>query len=300
MTGPLIDIIGVGSKCATEDLTAAKDFLTAQGFGPRAAKDFFGDHFLYLNTDEKRLENLIHALYAEDSTLLWALRGGCGTSRLLPKLLSLSPPPLKKTVIGFSDITALHLFLTQQWGWKTLHGATLNTMTKGRLDPSITQTMVDLAKHTPVDITFSLRPLNSFGQSLTHLEAPITGGNLALLERSLATPWQVQTEGKIIFFEDINEEPYRVAEKLDHCRHAGLFEGVKAVLFGAFSHEDPQKENPDLLMAVLKDCASKLSCPVFNGMPVGHVAQNQPVYLGHPALLYAHHGQLSYKQTIHR
>jgi muramoyltetrapeptide carboxypeptidase len=278
----IIDLIAVGSGKDETVLQEAKNLLSAKGFIPRAGACVFADHLLYAAPDAIRLENLKTALYAPDSSLIWCLRGGCGTSRLLPNLVNLTPPPHKKVLLGFSDVTALHLFLSQRWGWPTVHGPTLNYLTTRRLlEPSLLA-LWDLLNQGTTTITAKLIPLRPAPARLT---APLTGGNLAVVQRSLGTGWQIDPRDKIVFLEDINEEPYRIAEMLDHLRHAGLFTAAKAVLFGDFSYQHPTEEHQALLDHVLQDFTATVSCPVYSQLPSGHQATNMPLQYNTPAIL---------------
>ena len=269
----IIDLIAVGSGNEEGVLQASKNLLSTKGFLPRAGACVFAEHPLYAATDSTRFKNLQIALYAPDSSLIWCLRGGCGTSRLLPRLLDLTPPPHKKVLLGFSDSTALHLFLSQRWGWPTLHGPTLNYLTTPRLAEPTLLALWTLLTQGTTTVTAKLIPLRQASAPIT---AHLTGGNLAVVQRSLGTAWQIETKDKIVFLEDINEEPYRIAEMLDQLRHADLFTKAKAVLFGEFSHH-PAKGDQPLLDYVLQDFTTTVSCPVYYNLPSGHHTSNIPL-----------------------
>tara|TARA_R110002095_G_scaffold201475_1_gene182359 strand:- start:972 stop:1877 length:906 start_codon:yes stop_codon:yes gene_type:complete len=299
MTKKIIDIISTGSACPPENLENACSYLVKKGFLPRTPSAFFSDHPLYVCHDEQRFLNIKEALYAEDSNLIWCLRGGCGTSRLLPNLLSLEPPKKKKTLIGFSDVTALHLFLTQHWDWKTIHGPTLNSLiANGAQTNSVISALDHLIQGETTSIDLPLTPLNE-GAHLQHLlQGHLAGGNLALTQRSMGTPWQLDTSGKILFFEDVNEAPYRIAEILDHLKHASLFKNAQAVIFGQFTSENPDENYETLLKHILFDFAQEANFPVFSDLAVGHTNNNHPLQLNAPVTLTSKKGLLSLRQTI--
>lgn len=296
MTTPIIDIISTGSGCPEDTLQKAATFIESLGFEPRYSEKFFDDHPLYICNDEQRFANLKQALYAPDSDFIWCLRGGSGTSRLLPELLDLKPPKKQKTLLGFSDVTALHLFLTQHWGWKALHGPTLTSFALTGTTEPVKEHLLDLLKHQKTDITLPLTPLgNPIPPSLT---APITGGNLALIQMSIGTPWQLESKDKILFFEDINEAPYRVAEMLNHLKNAGIFKEARAILFGDFFQEKPGGNDGELIDFVLKDFAQSLAIPVFKDFATGHIKNNHPIQLNARATLSQQGGHITYQQKI--
>jgi muramoyltetrapeptide carboxypeptidase len=282
----IIDLVATGSGKDDHTLKRATHFIETMGFMPRVSSTIFGSHPLYVNNDELRLQNLVSALYAEDSDIIWCLRGGCGTTRLLPYLNKLSPPHKPKMVIGFSDVTALLLFLSQEWGWQVVHGPTASYATANKLTLEALDTLVQLIQRKAPKLYYDkLTPLNPTAQQSHAIEGVLTGGNLSLIEYSLATFWQIKSQGRITFFEDINEQGYRLAERLEHLRQAEIFQGVKAILFGDFSHEEPDKYRPDLIDFVLNDFACKTNIPCFKNLPVGHVNFCRPLMINAPAIL---------------
>ena len=104
------------------DLQKIQDFLSTWKLKSHIADDIYGNDLLCANTDEKRFEQLKRALFNRESKAVWCLRGGYGAAKLLPALKAIKSPEQIKLFIGFSDITALHIFLQQEWEWQTLHG----------------------------------------------------------------------------------------------------------------------------------------------------------------------------------
>ena len=290
----IIDIVATGSKCDQNILEKAVVYLEKRGFTPRHVDVFFDDHPLYAAQDSVRMESLKQALYAEDSDFIWCLRGGCGTSRLIPHLLNLKEPNRKKTVIGFSDVTALHLFLTQNWGWSAIHGASLNFLVRNQSEPEIEAMMLDIVKDREVKIDLPIRALNDTAKSTNFIEGNVTGGNLSLLQMSIGTKWQMDGTNKIIVIEDINLPPYRVAEILDHLLNAGVFNNAKAIIFGDFTCEDEKLNNDDLLEFLLNEFASGISTPVYAGLAIGHIANNHPIVLNKTAEI----SNMHFRQSI--
>jgi muramoyltetrapeptide carboxypeptidase len=282
----IIDLIATGSKKDHESLNKAAQFIKSIGFTPRASATIFGEHPLYVNSDEIRLRNLVNALSAEDSDIIWCLRGGCGTTRLIPHLSSLQQPRKPKIVIGLSDVTALLLFLSQQWGWQVVHGPTAHYAGHNYITPKALDMLVSLIKGELRELSYEdLMPLNPAAQQEQVIDGILTGGNLSLIEYSIATSWQIRSKDRILFFEDINEAAYRLAERLEHLHQAKIFDGVKAILFGDFSHEDKDKQDPQLIDFVLSDFAKKIPIPCFKNLPVGHVAHCCPLIINAPATL---------------
>ncbi len=296
---PRINIIAPGGKCQKSDISNGLEFLSTWGQTPTVPRGLLKEHPLYASPDSIRSKHLETALLENNSLdILWALRGGSGTSRLLD-LLNNTPktmPVSEKTIIGFSDITALLIYTNQIWGWKPIHGPTLNCLVKGTLSKKSTEKIKELVTTGTTSI-FS--PLKKVNEKLTgDILAPLTGGNLSLIQRSIGTPWQLNTKDKIVFFEDINEPPYRIAEILDHLLHAKILQNAKAVIFGDFSQKMMTSNKIDLMNFIIKDFSEHLQKPVFAGLPIGHFKENYPLQMGQKCYIQKHNNQIIFQQKL--
>ncbi|MGI4851560.1 MAG: S66 peptidase family protein [Janthinobacterium lividum] len=242
-------------------------------------------HPLYASCDALRFESLTQALMSNHK-VIWAARGGSGMTSLMPRLKSwmttLVSPPSYKLLIGFSDITALHLLLHQEWGWPTLHGPTLACLTKDFLDETSIESLKKFLSDTAPEIyEENLRPLNDAACQESLIEGSLIGGNHSLVQYSLGTWWQLNSHNKILFLEDVNEVAYRIDARLQHLDQAGLFQGIKALILGDFNHRT--SSIPEEIFKtdyVLQTFAKKLSIPVFKMLGYGHTSQNKPLILG--------------------
>ncbi|MCX7122827.1 MAG: LD-carboxypeptidase [Gammaproteobacteria bacterium] len=280
----IIDVIAPSGSFPAADVAALRAYIESKGHTARIPDQILGPDLLAANSDAERFKQLKAALYAEDSTIIWCVRGGYGATRLLPDLQALPPPKHQKILIGFSDITALHLFLSQKWGWPTLHGASLRQMAKADLNAHSIQLTEALVFEKKPIINYALMPMNPAAQNSISIEAALTGGNLKLLEASLGTSWQINTQPKILILEEINEYDYRVDRSLVHLAQAQVFESVSAIILGDFTHEFPAHEAK--LEAVLKRFAHEIRLPVFRRPGIGHGTENLP-WLYAPAQLNA-------------
>lgn len=245
----------------------------------------FSDAIIFhANSDEKRFELLKEALLmpANPDTILWAFRGGYGAARLMPELIQLAPPQQKKIFIGYSDMTALHLFLSQNWQWQTIHGAGIGELLNPNKDPQNFQKIADMIEKKTGDFKIEhLKPLNSLAEKTTELSGRLTGGNLTIIEDSLGTPWQIQSEGKILLLEDLDVKGYHVDRSLVHLNQAGVFKNVKAIVFGDIIAAD---ENVPL---ALTRFANEMNIPIFKSDSFGHGKINYPwVYNAESDIVY--------------
>jgi muramoyltetrapeptide carboxypeptidase len=128
------------------------------------------------------------------------VRGGSGTQDLLPAL-SRKRKAQDRHLLGLSDITALHVFANQFWGWQTLHAPVLARIGSGRATKKESAELFELLNGTRSNITFEkLCPLNrAAGKTRKTFRGKVVGGNLCVLEALIGTPFQPQTRGRILF-----------------------------------------------------------------------------------------------------
>lgn len=275
-----IELVAPGSICSNEimqELYQVSDKSNQNFLVPK--KCFSSPNELHSGSDEIRFECFKHALYNENSDVIWAIRGGYGAAKIIDKLRTLPKPQKPKIFIGYSDNTALHLFLSQEWGWKTLHGACMYEIFDPKKNISNFQKLITFLnnQNTGLHTTRSLEikdlyPLNlSASNSHSIVASKMTGGNLTMLQTSIGTHWQVQTQDKILFIEDIHMQPYHVDRTLLHLMQANILHNVKAVIFGNFDNNNPQ------VISVLKNFAHSLKIPVFKTDRFGHGPINDPI-----------------------
>jgi muramoyltetrapeptide carboxypeptidase len=243
----------------------------------------------YVAGDAKTRADDLNALYADPEVdVVQALQGGFGSAQLIPyldfDLIADHPKPL----VGFSDLTALHVALGQRSGLATIYGNGLmgvgspeaTTFTKDRLLEVLRTGGVGEVPHDPDDPW--VRSIQ--GGSVT---APLVGGCLWLLMQTMGTPWEVELEGAILFFEDTHTPPYYVDGQLVQLAHAGKLEGVVGVVVGQMEKSDWGDLRPvsdwarsRSLEDVLEERLGALGVPVLYGLPLGHTKHLAALPLG--------------------
>lgn len=229
----------------------------------------------HANSDAERLKQIIEALYkGSQHDIIWGLRGGYGSARLIQALSQLPKPKTEKIFIGFSDLTALHLFLSQHWHWNTIHGAGLTELLKPDQDPENLQRIAKIISKKGGVLKLSpLKPLNISAQNLKKISGRLTGGNLTIVQTSIGTSWQIDTTTKILFLEDRGQKGYQIDRTLHHLQTAGLLKHVRAIVFGEFS----EVPDPEYVKLALERFAQELQIPVFETHQFGHNTQNYPL-----------------------
>lgn len=277
--GDIVDVVAPGYGTGGEAVQKGAEYLRSLGLQPRIPADLMGHHLLCSNTDEQRMHHLKNALYATDSKAIWCIKGGFGTTVIMPELLELEAPKMPKLLLGFSDISAIHLLLNNRWGWPSLHAPVLWQIAMDKIAASSLDMLKDVIFGKVKEVRYTLAPLNKHHTQLT---TTITGGNLAILQTSLGTAWQLETKGKVVFLEEVDEQPYRVARMLAHMKQAGAFDEPAAVILGDFTIEQPFRE---AMETVLQEFAASCPFPVFRLPGIGHEMQNDPLPFGTKATL---------------
>lgn len=267
--GDIVDVIAPASSAPGEKLPRGLESLKIWGLLPRVQPMTPPGEFFAASL-ESQFEQLKTALYS-DSKAIWCLRGGYGSMRIIPLLKKLRPPKAPKLFIGFSDITALHLYFNQEWKWPTLHGRTLSQMDPDKIHSVDREEMRQGLFGEKEEVRFdNLIPLNDHAKKTQILTGEVIGGNLKLLQTSLGTDWELRAKSKIVFMEDVSERGYAVHRMLEQlCQAKIIHRGLKALIFGDFS-EGLEKDGRDLAPLVFEEFAQRLPFPVLKGLPCGH------------------------------
>lgn len=260
------------------DVQIAKESLEALGLKVR-----LGDHLMdrhgYLAGDDKARAGDINALFADRGVAaIHPIRGGWGSSRLLPYLdfdvIKRNP----KIVLGYSDITALLLSIHAKTGLITFHGP----IAMGRWDTFSVdyyrrvllngELVTYLNKHDLSDRN-SLVPTEFRTQTIVPGKARgrLLGGNLTVLTGILGSPYLPDWDGTILFCEDVHEEPYRIDRMITHLKLAGVLSKIKGFVFGSCAECAPGEGYASLtLEEIFNDLIKPLGVPAWQGAMIGH------------------------------
>lgn len=235
-------------------------------------------------SDERRLAELDAALRREDLSAIVAARGGYGLTRIahLADWASLRRAP--KWIVGFSDITALHVEAQAQ-GVASLHAD--NVAGLGRADAHARERWRRALEQPDELRRFTdLQPLRG-----GHAQGPLVGGNLSLLFSCQAAGRLRLPPGAVLAIEDVTEAAYRVDRMLSALLAGGVFDAVSAVVVGDFSDCPPSRGVA--IDAVLQERLSQLRVPVLAGLRFGHGDHNEPLPFGLPAAVDGERGELT-------
>jgi len=244
----------------------------------------YSRHRYLAGDDDRRFLELTTALSDPEIKAVFCARGGYGAMRLLPRLEAWRGAQgaggagpfsmaFAKPLIGFSDITALHMWFESN-GLVSIHGPVLSQL--GRLPAGSASRLYSLLESTS--------PAEPLVGTDTYVggtaEGPLLGGNLSVFTRLLGTPFMPPLDGAILMFEDVSEQPYRLDRMWTHLELAGVFQRVKGIALGEFIGCEP-RDGGFTAAEVLSELAAASGLPCAAGFPIGHGDDvNEPVPLG--------------------
>ena len=261
--------------------------VEALGLVPKFGKHARGRRGFLSGTDEERLEDL-HEMFADRTVAaVFALQGGYGTPRLLDRidydLVRRNP----KILLGYSDITGLHVAISRRSGLVTFHGPnmvgrlpprTLDLLKKALFSAEPIGEVTNPDEADPLNVEFPLRTVTP-GTA----RGRITGGNLTLICSTMGTPYEIDTRGRILLLEDTGEAPYRIDRMLVQLKLAGKLQEAAGIVFGTCTDCDPSRSSFELslsLSEVLMEVLGSVGKPVMAGLLFGHTREKATIPIG--------------------
>jgi muramoyltetrapeptide carboxypeptidase len=242
--------------------------------------------------DERRAANFMGMWLDPRVKAVMGGTGGYGATRMIPYLEPEIFRRNPKIFVGYSDITALHLWLMRQAGLRVFHGPTVDDLIPIARDPTTSSLLT--AMTTP-------RPATRLGREIVRAVRPgrvtgrLTGGNLSLVQQSIGTSYEIDTTDSILFLEETSDPMSFADERLVHLRAAGLLDNLRGIIFGQLSLD---RSEEDEFEDFLLDLVSDLDIPILMDFPAGHEVPNLTLPFGTEVELVADGatGWLSYKE----
>ncbi|MDR1727631.1 MAG: LD-carboxypeptidase [Acidobacteriota bacterium] len=252
--------------------------LERLGFRVRFDERIFQSLRYLAGSDGERAGGLVRALEDPSVQAVVALRGGYGSARIVPLLDERLRDIRPKVFMGFSDITTLHLLLLRR-GWVAFHGPMVASPALGNLPEAQARHLLSLWTDPGYLPTLRFAETEAWAAGRGAVEGVLTGGCLSLVAASLGTAYEVETEGRVLFLEDVGEPPYRIDRMLTHLRLAGKLDGVAGILLGRF-HDCEQEGGGYSVTDVVRDALAGLGVPILANFPAGHAGDNWTLPLG--------------------
>jgi len=294
-TGDTITVVAPARPLDLERVQRATKRLEEMGYNVQIPADLYRKRGYLAGPDDVRAKELMAAFGDPKVKAIFA--GGCGygSTRLLDRLDYDRIRQNPKILIGFSDITALHLAIHQKTGLVTFHGPllvfglgseeNLSAFSADYMWRALTGNRADLSASQPASSGWSYDqpqdadPIKVISPGVAR--GRLTGGNISLIGAMMGTEFEIETAGRILFLEEAREEPYRIDRYLSGLRLAGKLDGLAGVILGTFTKCGAEDGRNSLtLEEVFDDYFKPLGVPVIMNFPAGHFRYNATLPIG--------------------
>lgn len=276
--GDTVAIVATARKISKEELQQAVTFLESYGLTVLLGKNIFAIDHQYAGTDAQRTEDLQWALDAIEVKAVFFARGGYGTVRLLEKTDFAGFLKQPKWLAGYSDITVLHNAV-HKLGIASLHSTMPINFHK---NTEATKTMMEAMFGELKSITAPTDASNKMGKA----RGKVVGGNLSLIYSLSGTGYDLDTNGKILFIEDLDEYLYHIDRMMMQLKLAGKLKNLAGLIVGGMTDmKDNAVPFGKTTEAIILDAIKEYHYPVCFNFPAGHIDRNLALYFGKEAEL---------------
>lgn len=303
--GDTIGLISPGSDIKEKELSESITNLEKLGFKVKPGKNVLAKYGYLGGTDKERSDDINEMFADKEVNGIVCTRGGYGCGRLLPYLNYDLIKENPKVLIGYSDITSLLYGIFAKTGLVCFHGpvgiSTYNDYSTSCFVDTLMNKNDYLALFNAAE-TNNDKAYNTVTIKDGIGRGRLVGGNLSLVVSVMGTPYDIDLKDKILFLEEIGEEPYRIDRMLTQLLISGNLEKAKGIALGVFNNCDIKKDNPEFsnslsLIDVLKDRLSSLNIPIVYGMSFGHITNKMTLPFGVEAELNTHEQSLTFLES---
>jgi muramoyltetrapeptide carboxypeptidase len=277
--GDKVAIVSPSGVVSREAVQSAISVIEAWGLKVVTGRHVFASDTIFAGTDEQRLTDLQEALDDSSVKAIIFSRGGYGFSRIIDRIDFSSFSESPKWLVGYSDITVLHLWINNLFGFATIHGE----MALNYANPTRTPRTIESVRQM---LFGEPEPLGWRGQAVDAktVSGVLTGGNLSLIYAMAATVARPEPAGRILFIEDIGEYYYHLDRMMVALKLAGMLTNLSALLVGSFDDmKEPQAVYGKTTEEIITGIAGGMGFPIFFGFPSGHTADNVALRMGSEA-----------------
>jgi muramoyltetrapeptide carboxypeptidase len=276
--------VAPGFAVDAERLEAGAACLRRAGFRVCWRPDLLAQQGYLAGSDERRAAELMQWVEDADVAAILCARGCYGAQRMIPGLDAARVRAARKPLIGFSDATSLLLWQRRVAGLVGFHGP--------MFDRDAGPSELELERLARALAGDTLPPLTGRGRGGGHTEGRLVGGSLTLVAASLGTPWEIDTRGAILAFEEIGEKPYALDRDLSQLAAAGKLDVAAGFASGSLlGCEDPKRAAPTA-DEVVCELLGRYRKPLVTGLPFGHEQPNLVWPVGARAALDGERGEL--------
>lgn len=280
--GSTIGIVATARKITWEEVKPAIELLTDQGFIVRTGQQMFGSENQFSGNDEDRVADMQRMLDDPDINAILCARGGYGTVRIVDRLDFSEFQNHPKWLCGYSDVTVLHAHINQNFGVCTLHSTMPINMKGMNAEHAAFSSMMNALKGQSLSYEFPSLSLNRMGE----MKAEIVGGNLSILHSILGSASDIDTDGKILFIEDLDEYLYHIDRMMMNLKRNGKLSRLAGLTVGGMSDmNDNEIPFGKTAVEIIRETVEEYDYPVAFNFPAGHLNDNRAIVLGKKAAI---------------
>ena len=269
--GSRFAVIAPASPGKSDRVAAGLRELERLGFSATPQENLLPDGY-FASSANARHSEFLNALADPASNAVMATRGGYGSVYLLEQGLPKSLP--LKPLVGFSDLTTLQIYLWQKHRWTGFYGPMLAAgLDHGAGAPGGYDEQSFRSALTKTSGTSAI-PLQGEVLQPGSAEGILLGGAMTLLEATIGTPWELDTDGAILILEDRAMKPYQIDRVLMHLKHAGKLSKIRGLVLGDFPDCEPPVAGSPSVRDVCARILAPIGIAIVYGAPIGHTARS--------------------------
>lgn len=280
--GDKIGLIGASSPVGQDRIEPSIKAMEDLGFEVTLGESCRGYHGFLSGNDEMRAKDINQMFKDKSIKGIFALRGGYGAARLLNLLDYNMIKKNPKVFAGYSDVTALHNVFNEKCNLITFHTPMAATeLYKGIDDYTMDYFKKNIFSNEPLGILKNPKCQEIKTLVSGKAEGKLVGGNLTIIASTMGTPYELDTKGKILFLEDVDESPYRIDRMLLHLKQCGKFKDAEGIILGSWTGCESKETKKSLsLMEIFEELITPENKPTIYNLACGHCMPTMSIPLG--------------------
>lgn len=275
--GDTVAIVSPAKKINRKEIQFAIDFLEGFGLNVTIGKNTLNSWNRFSGSDNERLEDIQWALNSDQIKAVFCSRGGYGSVRIIDNINFEAFSSKPKWIIGYSDITVFLNHLNSNCDTMSIHGPMPLNIINNPEEIKSANELIETLFGKKLNTRFDFNKLNRIGKGTGRL----LGGNLSVLCGLIGTNSDINTNGAILFLEDLCEEHYKLDRMFHQLQKSHKLDNLNGLVVGAFTEMTDFSNWFDIdSYKLIADHLANYEYPVAFGFPAGHTSTNTPIVLG--------------------
>lgn len=279
--GDTIAVCAPARKVTMDEISEGISILKSWGYQIKLSKNLFGEYHQFSGTDEQRASDMQDLLDDPTVKAIMSVRGGYGCMRIIDLLDFTEFRKHPKWMIGFSDLTVFQNHLHTNFNIPSIHGPMLFNFCGSRYNEASTLHLKEALTGAPIRYSIphemNYKPLIKRGSS----KGILVGGNLSLLYALSGSNSDIDTDGKILFIEDLDEYLYHIDRMMLQLKRSGKLKGLRGLIVGGMNDmRDNTIPFGKTAEEIISNTIAAYNFPVCYGFPAGHIPTNYSLYMG--------------------